>query len=409
MEIVHRSCAGIDIGKRLVTVCVIATGPAGEPVKETRTFGTLTRDLLALADWLEAAGVRAVAMEATGSYWKPIWNLLEDRFELLLANAAHLKAVPGRKTDVRDAEWIADLFRHGLLRASFVPPRAERELRELVRYRTSVIRERASEINRIAKVLEGANIKLGSVSTNLGGVSGRAIVAALAANTTDPEVLAELAKGRLRNKHDALVAALTGQVRPHQRFLLATQLRHLSDLDELIEGLDAEIGQRLRPAEPVIERLTTIPGVGRRTAEVVLAEIGQDMTRFGSAGQLASWAGMCPGNYESAGTHHGGKTRRGNPWLRGALVGSARSASRTKTYLGAQYHRLAARRGAKRAFVAVGHTILGIIYAVLTSGQPFRDLGANYFDRSDADRVSRRLTRRLEQLGYTVMLQPQVA
>jgi transposase len=239
---------------------VITTGPAGEPAKETRTFGTLTRDLLALADWLEGAGVKAVAMEATGSYWKPIYNLLEDRFELLLANAAHLKAVPGRKTDVRDAEWIAELFRHGLLRASFIPARPERELRELVRYRTSLVRERASEINRIAKVLEGANVKLGSVSTNIGGVSGRAILTALVENTTDPEVLADLARGRLRNKHDALVAALTGRVGSHQRFLLAAQLRHLADLGELIEGLDAEIKERLRSSEPVIEQLATIRG-----------------------------------------------------------------------------------------------------------------------------------------------------
>ena len=408
MNVVHASCAGIDIGKRSVTICAITTGPRGDPVKETRTFGTVTRDLLALADWLDGIGVRAVAMEATGSYWKPIHNLLEDRFELLVANAAHLKAVPGRKTDVRDAEWIADLFRHGLIRASFIPSRQERELRELVRYRTSLIRERASELNRIAKVLEGANIKLSSVSTNIGGVSGRAILAALVADTTDPEVLAELARGRLRNKHDALVAALTGRVGTHQRFLLAAQLRHLADLDELIEGLDAEIMERLTPAEPVIELLATIPGVGRRTAEVLLAEIGQDMGRFGSSRQLASWAGMCPGNHESAGTHHGGKTRRGSPWLRSALVSSARSASRTRTYLGAQYRRLAARRGAKRAFVAVGHTILGIAYAVLTRGEPFHDLGATYFDRRDADHVKRRLTRRLEQLGYTVTLQPQV-
>jgi transposase len=281
-------------------------------------------------------------------------------------------------------------------------------LRELVRYRTSLIRERASELNRIAKVLEGANIKLSSVSTNIGGVSGRAILAALVADTTDPEVLAELARGRLRNKHDALVAALTGRVGTHQRFLLAAQLRHLADLDELIEGLDAEIMERLTPAEPAIELLATIPGVGRRTAEVLLAEIGQDMGRFGSSRQLASWAGMCPGNHESAGTHYGGKTRRGSPWLRSALVSSARSASRTRTYLGAQYRRLAARRGAKRAFVAVGHTILGIAYAVLTRGEPFHDLGATYFDRRDADHVKRRLTRRLEQLGYTVTLQPQV-
>jgi len=409
METVHPRCAGIDIGKRSLTVCAITTGSRGEPVKETRTFRTLTRDLLALADWLDECGVTAVAMEATGSYWKPIWNLLEDRFELLLANAAHLKAVPGRKTDVRDAEWIADLFRHGLLRASFIPPRAERELRELVRYRTSLIRERASEINRVAKVLEGANIKLGSVSTNIGGVSGRSILTALTEGTVDPEALAELARGRLRNKHELLVEALAGSVGPHQRFLLAAQLRHLADLDALIGSLDAEIAERLRGADELIERLSTIPGVGRRSAEVILSEIGSDMTRFGSSRQLASWAGMCPGNHESAGVQHGGQTRKGSPWLRTALVGSARSASRTKTYLGAQYHRLAARRGAKRAFMAVGHTILGIVYAVLISGQSFRDLGTTYFDERDGERVRRRLTHRLEALGYTVTLTPQAA
>ncbi|HEX7399178.1 MAG TPA: IS110 family transposase [Candidatus Limnocylindrales bacterium] len=406
METVHQRCAGIDIGKRSLTVCVITTGTRGEPAKETRTFRTLTRDLLALADWLDERGVTAVAMEATGSYWKPIWNLLEDRFELLLANAAHLKAVPGRKTDVRDAEWIAELFRHGLLRASFIPPRPERELRELVRYRTSLIRERASEINRLAKVLEGANIKLGSVSTNIGGVSGRAILAALTQGASDPEALAQLAKGRLRNKHEVLVEALAGSVGPHQRFLLAAQLRHLGDLDTLIESLDAEIKERLRGAQELIERLSTIPGVGRRSAEVILSEIGADMTRFGSARQLASWAGMCPGNYESAGVQHGGQTRKGSPWLRTALVNSARSASRTKTYLGAQYHRLAARRGAKRAFMAVGHTILGIVYELLTTGQSFRDLGTTYFDQRDAERIRRRLTHRLEALGYTVTLAP---
>ncbi|HEY5188270.1 MAG TPA: IS110 family transposase [Solirubrobacteraceae bacterium] len=409
METVHQRCAGIDIGKRSLTVCVITTGTRGEPAKETRTFRTLTRDLLALADWLDERGVTAVAMEATGSYWKPIWNLLEDRFELLLANAAHLKAVPGRKTDVRDAEWIAELFRHGLLRASFIPPRPERELRELVRYRTSLIRERASEINRLAKVLEGANIKLGSVSTNIGGVSGRAILAALTQGASDPEALAQLAKGRLRNKHEVLVEALAGSVGPHQRFLLAAQLRHLGDLDTLIESLDAEIKERLRGAQELIERLSTIPGVGRRSAEVILSEIGADMTRFGSARQLASWAGMCPGNYESAGVQHGGQTRKGSPWLRTALVNSARSASRTKTYLGAQYHRLAARRGAKRAFMAVGHTILGIVYELLTTGQSFRDLGTTYFDQRDAERIRRRLTHRLEALGYTVTLAPHAA
>jgi len=404
METMHDRCAGIDIGKRSLTVCAITPGPRGEPVRETRSFGTLTSDLLRLADWLADREITAVAMESTGSYWKPIWNLLEDRFELLLANAAHIKAVPGRKTDVRDAEWIADLLRHGLLRASFIPARPDRELRELVRYRTTLVRERASEINRLAKVLEGANIKLGSVSTNLGGVSGRSMLAALSAGVDDAEALADLARGRLRAKREALIEALAGSVGAHQRFLLGTQLRHLVDLDGLIESLDAEIASRLATAGAVIERLATIPGIGRRTAEIIVAEIGLDMARFGSARQLASWAGMCPGNYESAGTSHGGRTRRGSPWLRSTLVSCARSASRTHTYLGAQYRRLAARRGARRAFVAVGHTILGIVYHVIRSGRPFEDLGPTYFDRRDADRVTKRLTRRLEDLGYDVVL-----
>ena len=404
METIYSRCAGIDIGKRSLTACAITPGPGGQPVRETTSFGTLTSDLLRLADWLAERRVTTVAMESTGSYWKPIWNLLEGRFELLLANAAHIKAVPGRKTDVRDAEWIADLLRHGLLRASFVPARPDRELRELVRYRATLIGERASEINRLAKVLEGANIKLGSVSTNLGGVSGRSILTALSGWIDDAAALAELARGRLRAKREALIEALAGSIGPHQRFLLGTQLRHLADLDALIESLDAEIAGRLASADDVIERLSTIPGVGRRTAEVILAEIGLDMARFGSARQLASWAGMCPGNYESAGTSHGGRTRRGSPWLRSTLVSCARSASRTRTYLGAQYRRLAARRGARRAFVAVGHTILGIIYHVIRTGRPYEDLGPTYFDRRDSDRVTRRLTRRLEDLGYDVVL-----
>jgi transposase len=406
MEVVHPRCAGLDVHKRSVVACRIVPGPGDEPVKEIRSFGTLTRDLLALADWLDEAGVTHVAMESTGSYWKPIYNLLEDRFELLLANAAHLKAVPGRKTDVRDAEWIADLLRHGLLRPSFIPGRPERELRELTRYRTSLVHERTSELHRIGKVLEGANVKLSSVVATLDGRSGRAMLRALAAGQTEPAAVASLADRRLRAPRETLEAALAGRVGAHQRFILGAMLRHLDELEQLIADVSAEIEARLRPFDPQIELLTTIPGVSRRTAEVVLAEMGADMSRFGSARQLASWAGLCPGNYESAGKRHGGKTRKGSPWLRSALVTSATAAGRTKSYLGAQLRRLAARRGLKRAKVAVAHSLLLIIRAMLISGQTFEDLGISYFDERDRDHVQRRLTRRLEALGYRVSLSP---
>jgi transposase len=308
---------------------------------------------------------------------------LEAGFELLVVNAAHLKAVPGRKTDVRDAEWIADLLRHGLLRASFIPTRPERELRELTRYRTSLIRERASEVNRIQKVLEGATIKLASVASNVAGVSGQAILRALVEGQTDPAALAGLAVGRMRSKRPALEEALTGSIGPHQRF-----------------------EARLRPFEPEIDRLVTIPGVGRRTAETLLAEVGADMSRFPSARHLASWAGMCPGNRESAGKRMSGRTRKGSPWLRGILIDAAHGAARTTTYLGAQYHRIAARRGGKRAAVAVGHSQLVIAYNVLRRGEPFHDLGAYYFDERHREHVRRRLTHRLEALGYQVTVAP---
>jgi transposase len=315
MEVVHARCAGLDIHKKLVVACRLTPGPKGQPAREVRSFGTTTRELLALADWLAEAAVSHVAMESTGSYWKPIYNILEAAFELLLVNAQHLNAVPGRKTDVRDAEWIADLLRHGLLRPSFIPSRPERELRELVRYRTSLVRDRADEANRIAKVLEGANIKLGSVASNVVGVSGRRILESLVAGVTDPASLAQLAKGRLRAKEAELTEALDGRLGTHQRFLLAAQLRHFDALSVLLDEVSAEIEARLRPLQPAIERLVTIPGVGRRTAETILAEVGPDMSRFPSARHLASWAGLCPGNDESAGKSRSGRTRHGSPWL----------------------------------------------------------------------------------------------
>ena len=407
MNVVYERCCGLDIHKKTVVACLLTPGTHGQPVKAVRTFGTVTEDLLALAEWLEAARCTHVAMESTGVYWKPVWNLLEDQFTLLLVNARHVKAVPGRKTDVKDAEWLADLLRHGLLRASFVPDRDQRELRELTRYRTSLVQERSAEVNRLQKTLEGANIKLGDVATDILGGSGRRMLRALIDGTTDAAAVAELAQGKLRAKRPALVAALCGQLGTHQRFLLAQPLAHIEQLEATIAAVSAEIETRLLPVAAEQERLQTIPGVGLRTAQVLLAEIGPDVSRFPSAGHLASWAGMCPGNDESAGKRRSGKTRKGNPWLRAALIEAAHAAARSKgTYLAAQYRRLAARRGAKKSAVAVGHSILISVYHLLRDAEPYHDLGGHYFDERDRQAVERRLVRRLEALGHKVILEP---
>jgi transposase len=406
METVYERCCGLDIHQKLVVACLIVPGPNGQPTKERRSFGTMTDDLLALADWLRAQSVTHVAMESTGVYWQPIYNLLEDAFTLLLANARHIKAVPGRKTDVQDSEWIADLLRHGLLRPSFVPDRAARELRELTRYRTTLVQERSAEVNRLQKTLEGANIKLAAVASNVVGVSGRQILTELVAGTTDPAVLAELAKGRLREKRPQLERALTGRFSPHQRFLVAQQLAHLDALDEILTQVSTEIEARLRPVDAELERLDTIPGIGRRGAEILLAELGLAWDRFPTAAHLASWAGLAPGNHESAGKRKSGKTRRGNRYLRALLVEAALAAGRTQTYLGARFRRLAARKGRKKAAVAVAHTILRIVYHLLTDQTTYQDLGVTYFDQRDRQAVERRAVRRLEGLGYAVTLEP---
>jgi transposase len=382
-------------------------GADGQPDKQIRTFGTMTADLLALADWLAAAQCTHVALESTGVFWQPIYNVLEDRFTLLLVNARHIKAVPGRKTDVKDCEWIADLLRHGLLRPSFVPDRPQRELRELTRYRTALVDERAAEVNRLQKTLEGANIKLAAVATDPLGVSGRQILEALVAGTTDATTLAALAKGRLRTKLPQLEQALAGRVESHQRFLVARQLAHIDFLDAQIVEVSTEIAERLRPFEAELARLDTIPGVGQRTAEILLAELGADMSRFPSAAHLASWAGMCPGNHESAGKRYSGKTRKGNPYVRRALVEAAQAAGHTKdTYLAAQYQRLASRRGKKKAAVAVGHSILVCAYYLLQRGTSHEELGGQYFDECQRRTVTHRLVDRLERLGYKVTIQP---
>ena len=407
MDVLYERCCGLDIHKRTVVACLIVPGPGGQPAKEVRSFGTMTDELLQLADWLAANDVTHVAMESTGVYWKPVWNLLEGQFELLLVNARHVKAVPGRKTDAKDCEWLADLLQHGLLHGSFVPDRPQRELRELTRYRTSLVQERSAEVNRLQKTLEGANIKLGDVATDIMGLSSRQILAALADGETDASRMAQRAQRRLRDKLPELERALVGCVGPHQRFLLARQLAHIDFLDAAIAEISVEIAERLRPFANELERLDTIPGVGRRTAELLVAEIGTDMSRFPTPGHLASWAGMCPGNDESAGKRRSGKTRKGSPWLRSALIEAARAAGRSKgTYLAAQYHRLAARRGTKRAAVAVGHTILLIVYRLLSDGDVYHDLGERYFDERDRHAVERRLVARLEGLGYTVSLNP---
>jgi transposase len=407
MDVIYERCCGLDIHQRTVVACVIVPGAGGTPTKAIRTFRTMTPDLLAFADWLTSHGVTHVAMESTGVYWKPVWNLLEDAFTLLLVNAQHIKAVPGRKTDVRDCEWIADLLRHGLLAPSFVPDRPHRELRELTRYRTALVHERAAEVNRLQKTLEGANIKLGTVATNIMGVSGRAILAALVAGETEPASLVQLARGRLRQKQVDLEQALPGCLGPHQRFLLQQQLTHIDDLETRIAAVSEEIRRRLEPVAEAVERLDTIPGVGQRTAEVLVAELGTDMTRFPTGRHLASWAGMCPGNDESAGKRRSGRTRKGNPWLRVALTEAAQAAGRShQTYLGALHNRLVVRRGQKRAVVAVGHAILIIAYQLLRRGTAYEDLGPLYFDERNRQRTQRRLVRRLEHLGFNVTVQP---
>lgn len=401
MDVLHKRCCGLDVHKNSVVVCVIT--PEG---KETRSFGTMTEDLLALADWLNSHGVTHVAMESTGPYWKPVYNVLEAEFTLTLGNAQHIKVVPGRKTDVKDAEWIADLLRHGLIKGSFVPDRSQRELRELLRYRRSLIQEHTREANRVQKVLEGANIKLGSVASDVLGASGRAMLQAIAQGREDPEALADLAKGRLRDKHEELVKALRGLVGAHQRMIIGCQLHHLAFLEEQIAKLDQEVASRMGPFDKTVELIDGIPGIDVRTAQDILGEIGLKVSQFPSASHLASWAGVCPGNNRSAGKRRSGRTRRGNRWLRSALVMAARSALRcTGTYLNAQYHRLAARRGDKRAIMAVAHSILVTIYNMLLKNVPYKELGPDYFDKRNSQTTIRRAVQRIERLGYKVTLE----
>ena len=410
MEILHTRCAGLDVHKKVVVATILVSDEHGQLKKETRSFETMTASLLALSDWLTGFGITHAAMESTGEYWKPIFNILEENFEILLVNAQHIKAVPGRKTDVKDSEWIADLLRYGLLKASFVPPKGQRELRDLTRFRTTFIKERATLINRVQKALEGANIKLASVVTNIEGVSGRAILDAIIEGKATPKAMAELAKGRLRTKRDALEQALAGRVQAHHRFILQELLCQIDSLDETIERFDTEIQDYCRPFDVAIEHLDTIPGVARETAEVIVSEIGVDMSRFPTANHLASWAGVAPGNYESAGKRLSGRTTKGNQALATALTQAAWAASHTKnTYLSAQYHRIASRRGRKKAIVAVAHSILIIAYHLIMDMQTYQDLGGNYFDRRNSEATAKRLVQRLEKLGYKINLDRPIA
>lgn len=409
MQVVHERCAGLDVHKKTVAVCAIVPDGKGGWHKEIETFSTMTGELLRLSDWLINQGCTHVAMESTGEYWRPVFNILEANFEVILVNAAHIKNVPGRKTDIKDAQWIAELLQHGLVRASFIPPIAQRDLRDLVRHRANFIRERVNLGNRLQKVLEAANIKLGCVASDVMGVSGRAMLKAIVGGEANPEVIAELAIGRLRNKHEQLKQALTGRVRPHHRFILAELLCQIDGIDETIERFNQEIEEFSRPFEQAVQLLDTIPGVARQTAEAIVSEIGTDMSRFPTANHLAAWAGLAPGNYESAGKRLSHKTRHGSRVLRAILVQAAHALTQTKTYLAAQFRRLTGRRGKKRAAVAVAHSILVIAYPLIQRQEVYRDLGADYFDKQRPESTTKRLVKRLEKLGYQVSLQPQIS
>lgn len=406
MEVICKRCCGLDVHKEIVVACLLIR-EGGKVLKEIRTFFTMTVDLVVLHDWLKAHQVTHVAMESTGIYWRPVFNLLEEDFTVLLVNAAHIKTVPGRKTDVKDCEWIADLLSHGLLRGSFIPPEPIRDLRDLTRYRKTLTDERVREVNRLQKFLEAANIKLSSVATDVMGVSGRAMLEALLSGSTDPQVLSELAKGRLRKKLPELKKALEGRFRSHHRFMVAEVLTHLDFLDETIERISQEVTNRIAPFSKIVELMDLIPGINARVAEGVLSEMGVEMSCFPTDGHAASWAGLCPGNHESAGKRKSGKTRKGDQWLRRYLTEAAWAAIRKKgSYLSALYHRLVVRRGKKKAIVAVAHRLLVVIYHMIKDQASYRELGSDYFNKLNAAYVQRHHVKRLESLGFKVILEP---
>ena len=441
MQVLYPNCAGIDIHQKTAVVCCRTTAADGTVTTETRTFGTMTADLLALSDWLTSLGITHVACESTGEFWKPLYNLLEGSFTILVVNAHHMHNVPGRKTDVKDAEWIADLLAHGLLRASFIPPEPQRDLRDLTRQRTILVRERAEVVQRLQKVLEWANLKLAAVATDVAGRSARAMLEAIVDGQSDVTALAELARGRMRSKRAELERALDGRVRDHHRFMLAQHLLHLDFLDEQIAAFDAQIAAHMQaqpPLPPVPppdapeapaaappgpsaapdgeEPLTweaalaiwdSIPGIGRRVAEQLVAELGVDMGQFPSAAHAASWAKLCPGNNVSAGKRYSATIGKGNQWLRSVLIQAAHAAVKVKdSYLAAFYHRLVARRGVKKAIVAVAHKLLTLAYTLLRKRESYQERGAGAMDERRKDRILHRMQRRCEQLGYKVHLEP---
>lgn len=407
MQVMYESCAGLDVHKTSVVAWVMVTGTNGKVESFSQTFGTMTVDILALSDWLRAHNVSHVAMESTGVYWKPVYNLLEGVFELLIVNAQHVKALPGRKTDVKDAEWICDLLRHGLVRGSFIPPRPQRQLRELTRHRTNLVQRRAQGVNELQKCLESTNIKLASVATDITGVSATEMLSALLAGQTDSALLAELARGRMKAKKPLLEKALQGKVEPHHRLILSQLLADIAWLDEQIEEVNTEIGNRLEGQEHWLKQLDEMPGVNRRIAEVIAAEVGPEVKPFPSSAHLCSWAGLCPGNNQSGGKRRTTHLRPGNRHLKSAMVEAANAASHKKgCYLRAKYQRLAGRKGKKRALVAVARTMLQSIYYMASRGEPYKDLGENYYDLRNPKQLAHRLVKRIEKLGFKVAIEP---
>lgn len=409
MEVLYPRCAGLDVHKDSVVACArIAVGSAVE--QSVETFGTTTTELLRLLDWLNERGCTQVAMEATGEYWKPIWHVLDQSFELVLANAAHIKTVPGRKTDVNDSMWIADLLAHGLIRGSFVPPAPIQELRVLTRTRKQLVREKASHVNRIHKVFEDANIKFGSVASDIMGLSGRLVIGSLIRGITDPEKLADLTRDRLKAKRKDIVESLRGHVTKHHRFLLKLHFSQVKAIEAAIASVDSEVGVALEPFRQAAERLMTMPGVSDTVAHVIVGEIGIDMSRFPTAGHLISWAGLCPRNDESAGKRRSTRTRKSAPWLKTTLVGAAWSAIKVKnSYLRAQFLRLKSRRGPKKAIMAVAASMITAAYYMLRDHKDYRDLGPDHFDKLGSEVRARRLVRKLRELGYEADLRPVAA
>jgi transposase len=407
MKVEHQCCAGLDVHKRTVVACVLSGMPGEEPATQSKSFGTTTPELMEMVEWLKSRRTTHVAMEATGNYWMPVYNLLEGHFELIVANAAHMKAVPGRKTDVADAHWIADLLRHGLLKASFIPAREQRDLRELTRHRSSLAAKRGQAANELQKALESANIKLQSVVTDITGLSATEMLTEMLGGKNDPKELAQLAKRKLRSKIPELEKALSGKLRTHHRLILEQLLADIALFVAQIAELDAHLEQLLRKDDDHIGRLDGTPGINRRVAEVIIAEAGTDMGRFPSANHFASWIGLCPGQNESAGKRRSGRTRKGNRALRAALVESAHGAVRKKNcYFGAQFRRIAPRRGRKKALIAVAHSLAVTIYHIIKNQTAYVELGAGFFDQLNPIRVLHRLTKRIQNLGYNVQLSP---